>query len=99
MIFINLDIFIDKVEFCVFKSENHKKDYILNNKIIIPKSFNIGDKLNYIRKYIKTIINFHSIEFAYINIDDNAGINFTDIVKIEGVMEELFSNCGVIICK
>ena len=55
--------------------------------------------INYIRKYIKTLINFHDIELAYINIDEDAGINFIDIVKIEGVIEELFSNCGVIICK
>jgi hypothetical protein len=46
-----------------------------------------------------TLVNQHSIKKSHINIEDSIGIDIIDIVKIEGVIEELLSNCGVKICK
>lgn len=99
MIFMDIDIFIDKIEFNVFKLENQNKTDIIKDKIIIPKSFDIGNKLNYLRKFIITLINQYNIKKSHINIEDGIGIEVIDIVKIEGVIEELLSNCGVKICK
>lgn len=100
MIFLNLNIFVDKIEFFVFKNESHNNSCILKNKIIMPKSFDIGNKLNYIRKYIESIINIYNVEFGYINIDKfTLENNFINILKVEGIIEELFLNCGVKICR
>ena len=99
MIFMDIDIFIDKIEFNVFKLQDQNKMDIIKDKIIIPKSFDIGNKLNYLRKFIVTLVNQHSIKKSHINVEDSIGIDIIDIVKIEGVIEELFSNCGVKICK
>ncbi len=99
MIFMDIDIFIDKIEFNIFKLQDQNKIDIIKDKIIIPKSFDIGNKLNYLRKFIVTLVNQHSIKKSHINIDDSIGIDIINIVKIEAVIEELLSNCGVKICK
>ena len=98
MIFIDLSVFIDKIKFKIFKLENNERHYLSEDEIIIPVSFSIGEKLNYIRKNIKTLIEFYHIELAYMNIDEKMNIDVIDIVKIEGVMQELLSNYGVRIC-
>ncbi|WP_042275499.1 hypothetical protein [Faecalimicrobium dakarense] len=97
MVFIDINIFIDKIEFNIFEYEYEKKD-ILQDKIIVPKSFNIGDKLNYIRKFMVRLIKQYKIEKAYMNIEDDLGIEAINIVKMEGVLDELLSNCGVEKC-
>lgn len=99
MIFIDINIFIDKLEFNIFESTNNYKKDILRDEIIIPKSFGIGNKLNYLRKFMKMLINQYNIKKAYINIEDAIGVDIVDIVKIEGVVEEVLSNRGVNICK
>ena len=97
MVFIDINIFIDKIEFNIFEYKYEKKD-ILQDKIIVPQSFNIGKKLNYIRKFMVRLIKQYKIEKAYINIEDNLGIDVINIVKMEGVLDELLSNCGVEKC-
>jgi len=96
---MDIDIFIDKIEFNIFKLQDQNKTDIIKDKIIIPKSFDIGNKLNYLRRFIVTLVNQYSIKKSHINIEDSIGIDVIDIVKIEGVIEELLSNCGVKICK
>lgn len=97
MVFIDINIFIDKIEFNIFEYKYEKKD-ILQDKIIVPQSFNIGDKLNYIRKFMAKLIKQYGIEKAYMSIEDNLGIDVINIVKMEGVLDELLSNCGVEKC-
>lgn len=97
MIFMDINIFVDKIEFNIFEYKYEKKD-ILRDKIIVPQSFNIGDKLNYIRKFMVRLIKQYKIEKAYMNIEDSIGIDVINIVKMEGVLEELLSNCGVEKC-
>ncbi|MGL4913154.1 MAG: hypothetical protein ACRC3Y_12075 [Romboutsia sp.] len=99
MIFMNIYVFIDKVEFKIFKLENNEKIEFIKDKIIIPKSFEMGDKLNYIRKFIITLINKYNVKKSNITVEDAIGIDIIDIVKMEGVIEEVFSNCGVKICR
>ncbi|MEG1310386.1 MAG: hypothetical protein RR942_16115 [Romboutsia sp.] len=99
MIFIDINIFIDRIEFNIFDLKQQQKKDILQDKILVPKSFNIGDKLNYIRKYMVILIKQYKIEKAYVNIEDGIGIEVIDIVKMEGIVEELLSNCGVKKCK
>ncbi|MDK2562746.1 hypothetical protein QOZ84_04220 [Romboutsia sedimentorum] len=99
MIFIDINIFIDKLEFNIFELTSNNRKEIIRDEIIIPKSFDIGNKLNYLRKFMKMLINQYNIKKAYINIEDSIGVDIVDIVKIEGIVEEVFSNRGVSICK
>lgn len=92
---ISVSIYIDKIRFDIFSIYNDKRDSVLQNEIKIPISFNMGDKLEYIRKFIIMIIDKNKIKKAYLNIEDNLDI-FT--IKIEGVLEEVLSSCGVEIC-
>lgn len=98
MTYMDINIFIDKIEFTIFKVENEGKKDILKDKVIVPKSFDMGDKLNYIRKFMVRIIKQYNIEKANMSIEDSIGIDVINIVKMEGVVEELLSNCGVKKC-
>ena len=92
---ISIDIYIDKIQFEVFSIYNNKRNSVLQNEIKIPISFSIGDKLEYLRKFIATIINHNKVKKAYLNINDNLDI---DIIKIEGTLEAILANYGVDIC-
>ena len=92
---IYIYIYIDKIQFEVFSIYSGRKNSILQNELIIPKSFNIGDKLEYIRNFISVVINQKNLKKAYLNIKDNLEI---DTIKIEGILEEVLASYGVEIC-
>lgn len=99
MFFIFINILVNKVEFDIYSLENDTKRDILQDEIIIPRSFDIGGKLNYIRKIMDILIKQYDVRKAYIYTEEYLDEEIIDIIKIEGVIEELFSNCGVEICK
>ena len=92
---ISIEIYRDKIQFEVFSIYNNKRNSVLQNEIKIPISFSIGDKLEYLRKFIATIINHNKVKKANLNINDNLDI---DIIKIEGTLEAILANYGVDIC-
>lgn len=89
---ISIDIYIDKIKFEIFSIYDDRQNIILQNEIKIPVSFNIGDKLEYIRKFITIIIKQNKIKKAYLDIKDNLDI-YT--IKLEGILEEVLSSYGV----
>ena len=92
---ISINIYIDKIQFEIFSIYNDKKNIIQQNEIRIPVSFSIGDKLEYIRKFISIIIKQNKVKKAYINIKDRLEM-YT--IKFEATLEELLSSYGVEIC-
>lgn len=96
---IDINIFINKIEFVIYKIINQKTKYILKDEIIIPKSFSIGERLSYIRKMISVLVKEYGVRKAYMNIECDIGIGIIEAVKFEGIIEELFSSCGVELCK
>ena len=92
---ISIDIYIDKIKFEIFSIYDDRQNSILQNEIKIPVSFSIGDKLEYLRKFITIIINQNKIKKAYCNIKDKFEI-YT--IKIEGILEEVLSSYGVELC-
>jgi hypothetical protein len=93
MIFIDLNLFIDNLEFEIYEIEQEQKNIKIKNNIIIPKSFPVGAKFSYIRKNLITLIKKYNVLNAHINLNDNVGI--IECIKIEGVVEEALSSCGV----
>lgn len=92
---ISINIYIDRIQFEIFSIYNDKKNIIQQNEIRIPVSFSIGDKLEYIRKFISIIIKQSKVKKAYLNIKDRLDVN---TIKFEGTLEELLSSYGVEIC-
>ncbi|WP_282192358.1 hypothetical protein [Romboutsia ilealis] len=92
---ISINIYIDRIQFEVFSIDNGKRNNVLQNEIKIPISFSMGDKLEYIRKFMRMIINRNKIKKAYLNINDKLEV-YT--IKIEGIIEEVLSSYGVEIC-
>lgn len=99
MVFMEVDILIDSLELGIFKIKRNKKEFLLKEKLIIPKSFDTGSKLNYLKKFITVIINQYGVNNSNINVSDLRQKNIIDLVKFEGAVEEVLSNCGVLICK
>lgn len=92
---ISINIYIDKIQFEIFSIYNDKKNIIQQNEIRIPVSLSIGDKLEYIRKFISIIIKQNKVKKAYLNIKDRLEM-YT--IKFEATLEELLSSYGVEIC-
>lgn len=93
MNFIDIYIFVDRIEFDIYSIENEQKVCKQKDRIIIPKSFDIGSKLAYVRNNIDTLIRQYKLKNANINTGNN--IDGVQILKLEGVIEELISNSGV----
>lgn len=95
MVFIDIKIYMDIIEFEIFKKSDEKIIKINKDNIIIPKSFSSGEQLKYIRKILASIIKQYSVKNAFLNIDENLDVDIINIVKIEGVIEELLASYGV----
>ncbi|WP_434798954.1 hypothetical protein [Terrisporobacter vanillatitrophus] len=96
---IYVNIYTDKVKFYIVYYDQSDKRKIKDDEIILPISFNMGDKLYYIKKIISTIINQYNIESYCLEVDSDIGVEIVDAVKMEGVLEELFSSKGVMLWK
>lgn len=96
---IYVNIYIDKVKFYIVYYEQNEKRKIKDDEIILPISFSTGDKLFYIKKLISTVIDQYNIETYNLEVDNDIGVEIVDAVKMEGVLEQLFSSKGVILWK
>lgn len=96
---IYVNIYTDKVKFYIVYYDQNEKRKIKDDEIILPISFSMGDKLYYIKKIISTIINQYNIETYCLEVDSDIGVEIVDAVKMEGVLEELFSSKGVMLWK
>ena len=59
---MNINIFINKIEFGIYKIINQKTKYILKDEIVIPKSFSVGERLSYIRKMISVLVKEYGVK-------------------------------------
>lgn len=96
---IYVNIYTDKVKFYIAYYDQNEKRKIKDDEIILPISFSMGDKLYYIKKIINTIINQYNIEAYCLEVDGDIGVEIVDAVKMEGVLEQLFSSKGVVLWK
>lgn len=96
---IYVNIYTDKVKFYIVYYDQSEKRQIKDDEIILPISFSMGDKLYYIKKIISTIIKQYNIESYCLEVDSDIGVDIVEAVKMEGVLEELFSSKGVMLWK
>lgn len=92
---ISINIYRDKIQFKIFSIYNDKRNSVLQNEIKIPVSFSMGNKLEYIRKFISMIIDLYKVKKANLNIKDKLDV-YT--IKFEATLEEVLSSYGVDIC-
>lgn len=95
MNYIYIKIFVDKIKFNIMSYDGNEYTKIKSEELMLPISFNMGDKLYYIKKLIDKIIEIYNVELYNIEVDDDIGVEIIDSVKIEGVLEALFSCKGV----
>ena len=83
MVYIDINILSDKIEFSIFRNFSNNKKILKRNEIIFPICYSSPQRLNYIG-------NLDRDEDIKVLIDE-----MREVVKIEGVLEELFISKGV----
>ena len=96
---VYINIFEEKIKYYIDEFETNKRIKIKENEIIIPISFSTGERLSYIKNIISILIEQYDIESYNIEVDDDIGTKIIEVVKMEGVLEELFSCTGVMLWK
>ena len=84
------------IYFCVAEREDDNVTILVVDKIVVPIALNIPDRLSFLRILIYTIINQYEIDNAIIRrLEDNAQKVDLGRANIEGVIQELISNCRI----
>lgn len=85
-----------EIYFSIVEGDDNKFSIISIDKLILPISLSVPDKLNFIRKTLIDIINLNKVDAAGIKITEgNARTISIERVSIEAVIQELFSSCSV----
>ena len=93
---LGLRVSPQNIFFCVVERINDEVNIEVLDKIIVPISLTVPDQLSYIRTTIYTIITQYNIDNAIIRrIEDNSRTINIARVNIEGVLQELISNCRI----
>lgn len=69
-----------------------------NEKLIVPQALEMPDRLSYVRTSFESIIKEYDVENAGIRIaemSNNLNNSIIERVYLEGVIQELLSNCSV----
>ena len=84
------------IYFCIAEREEDNVTLLVVDKIVVPLALTIPDRLSFLRILIYTIINQYEVENAIIRrLEDNAQKVDLGRANIEGVIQELISNCRV----
>jgi septum formation topological specificity factor MinE len=85
-----------EVFFTVIEQNEDENEIKVTDKLVLPVSMNVPDKLNFVRKTIIDIINQYNINKAGIKITEgNAQRLSIERISIEAVIQELFSGCSI----
>ena len=103
MIYIDMDILTDKIQFSIFRYFSNTKNVIRRDEIVLPRCYNTAQKLNYVRNLVSIFIEEDNIKYYKIHIGDlenNEDVkkildDMEEAIKMEGVLEELFISRGV----
>ena len=95
MNYIYMKVFANELKLYIYNCNKTEKIKIKESEIILPVSFSIGDKLYYIKRMIGAIIDQYNVELYNIELDNDIGLDIIEAVKVEGLLEELFSCKGV----
>lgn len=103
MVYIYMNIISDKIEFDIFRNFSNNKKLLKKNEIIFPVCYSKGQRLSYIKNLMGSFIEQYSIKYYKINLgnlDKSKDIKMLtnevrEVIKIEGVLEELFISRGV----
>lgn len=85
-----------KVFYSIIQFNDDSSFSIINQELIVPKSFNIPDKLKYIRKTILDIFKEYNVKIAGIRIiENNAQSPDRFRLMLEAVIQELIASSYV----
>ena len=85
-----------EIYFAVVEQNDEGNNIIAIDKLILPLSLEIPDRLNFVRKTIIDIINQYEVTKAGIKVTEgNAQRLNIERISIEAIIQELFSSCSV----
>ena len=96
MVCIGLRATPKEVYYSIIREKEDELEVEVIDKFIIPKALSVPDKLSYIHTLLFTVINEYSVEKAVLRrCEDNAQTKDTFRLYLEGVIQELISNCTI----
>lgn len=85
-----------EIYFAVVEQNGKENNIITIDKLILPLSLEIPDRLNFVRKTIIDIINQYDVTKAGIKVTEgNAQRLNIERISIEAIIQELFASCSV----
>nr|WP_297940054.1 hypothetical protein [uncultured Lachnoclostridium sp.] len=84
------------VYFTVIEYQDNNVSILTVDKLVAPASLEMPDKLSYIRTTMFSVINEYNVSNAWMRrMEDNSQNINIDRAYIEGVIQELISNCTI----
>ena len=79
----------------------YNKGILHSSKLVVPRALDIPDKLSFIRNTLISIISQYNVKRANLEIieEDLKDENIVNLIKLEGIIQELLSTSGVEIWK
>lgn len=101
MVNIGIKISPEEIYYTVSKDINNNKEILFSSRIIVPKALDTPDKLSFIRNTLISVIDQYNVQRASLKVPkkDLRNNRLIDLLKLEGVMQELLSTSGVEIWK
>lgn len=101
MVDIGINLSPEEIYYTISKNLQYNKEIIYSSKLVVPKALDIPDKLSFIRNTLISEINQYNIQSASLKIieKDIKDENIINLIKLEGVIQELLSTSGVEIWK
>ena len=101
MVDIGIKVSPEEIYYTISKNLQYNKEILYSSNLVVPKALDIPDKLSFIRNTLISVINQYSVQRASLKIieKDIKDENIINLIKLEGIIQELLSTSGVEIWK
>ena len=101
MVDIGIKVSPEEIYYTISKKLQYNKEILYSSNLVVPKALDIPDKLSFIRNTLISVINQYSVQRASLKIieKDIKDENIINLIKLEGIIQELLSTSGVEIWK
>ena len=97
MVEIRIKISPEEIYYTISEHTQYSKKILSSSKLIVPQALDTPDKLSFIRSTLISLINQYNVQRANLKIVklDFKDEKTIDLIKLEGIVQELLSTSGV----
>jgi len=97
MVEIRIKVSPEEIYYTISEHTQHNKKILISSKLVVPKALDTPDKLSFIRNTLISLINQYNVQRANLKIAkiDFKNEKIINLIKLEGIVQELLSTSGV----